>query len=188
MSRLPVIVGFGGINAAGRVSFNHAYRRLVVDVLSEADRALTYQSLATLMNLRQDPATPATRAHIDDHTLIRRIELFDPETIRCNREVSLRPADSPLEFLIDKRQLPQKIPDGWHLQDRGARSVKVTVQGHLKTLLPDERTSRVSGAGQAPSGFDYSPRSRNSEVTLMEWFLILTIRVPLAICLVAQVQ
>ena len=41
---------------------------------------------------------------------------------------------------------------------------------------------------QAPSGFDYSPRSRNSEVTLMEWFLILTIRVPLAICLVAQVQ
>ena len=41
---------------------------------------------------------------------------------------------------------------------------------------------------QAPGGFDYSPRSRNSEVTLMEWFLILTIRVPLAICLVAQVQ
>ena len=41
---------------------------------------------------------------------------------------------------------------------------------------------------QAPGGFNYSPRSRNSAVTLMEWFLILTIRVPLAICLVAQVQ
>ena len=154
MSRLPVIVGFGGVNAAGRVSFNHAYRRLVVEVLCAADRALTYQSLATLMNLQQDPATPEIRAYIDDHTLVRRIELFDPEAIRWNREVSLRPADSPLEFVIDKRQLPRRVPDGWCVQDLDARSVKVTVQGQLKTLLPDERTSRVSSAGQAPTGFD----------------------------------
>ena len=45
------------------------------------------------------------------------------------------------------------------------------------------------GLNQAPGGFDYSPRSRNAEViSLMEWFLILTVRVPLAIYLVAQMQ
>ncbi len=52
--RLPVIVGLGGINSAGRVSFHHAYRRLVVDVLGEADRNRTYASLARLMNLEAD--------------------------------------------------------------------------------------------------------------------------------------
>ena len=28
MSRLPVIVGFGGVNAAGRLSAHHGYRRM----------------------------------------------------------------------------------------------------------------------------------------------------------------
>ena len=154
MSRLPVIVGFGGINPAGRVSFNHAYRRLVANVLPEVDRALTYRSLATLMNLQEDPNQPETRQYIDDHTLIRRIELFDPEAIRWNREASLAAAGAPLEFVIGKRQLPGRLPDGWRIQDHDARSVKVTVSGALKTLLPDQRVSRVSSAGQAPTGFD----------------------------------
>jgi acetoacetyl-[acyl-carrier protein] synthase len=41
-SRLPVIVGFGGVNAAGRVSFHHAYRRMVIDALGEAESDGTY--------------------------------------------------------------------------------------------------------------------------------------------------
>ncbi len=154
MSRLPVIVGFGGINAAGRISFHHAYRRLVADALGEADRALTYRSLSTLMNLQEDPQRPETRAYIDDHTLIRRIELFDPETIRWNREASLAAAGAPLEFVIAKRQLPSVLPDGWRVDEHDTRSVKVTVDGNLKALLPDQRVSRVSSAGQAPTGFN----------------------------------
>ena len=154
MSRLPVIVGFGGINAAGRISFHHAYRRLVADALGEADRALTYRSLSTLMNLQEDPERPETRTYIDDHTLIRRIELFDPETIRWNREASLAAAGAPLEFVIAKRQLPSVLPDGWRVNEHDSRSVKVTVDGNLKALLPDQRVSRVSSAGQAPTGFN----------------------------------
>ena len=154
MSRLPVIVGFGGINPAGRISFNHAYRRLVVDALGEAERALTYRSLATLMNLQEDAEQPETRQYINDHTLIRRIELFDPESIRCNREASLEAAGAPLEFVIAKRQLPAARPDGWLIDEHDARSVKVTVNHTLKTLLPYRRVSRVSSAGQAPTGFD----------------------------------
>jgi acetoacetyl-[acyl-carrier protein] synthase len=98
--RLPVIVGFGGINAAGRASFHHAYRRLVIDALDDALRARTYASLARLMNLDADPALPETRRHIDLHTLVRRIELFDVERIPCNRSATLKPADpSGLSFL-----------------------------------------------------------------------------------------
>ena len=70
LTRLPVIVGFGGINAAGRASFNHAYRRLVIDALDEASRSETYRNLATLMNLQDDPGAASVRKYIDDHTLI----------------------------------------------------------------------------------------------------------------------
>ena len=31
MTALPVIVGMGGINAAGRTSFHQGYRRIVLD-------------------------------------------------------------------------------------------------------------------------------------------------------------
>ena len=89
-SRLPVIVGFGGINAAGRASFHHAYRRLVIDALSEAQRLQTYRSLASMMNFKADPADPNTRRHIDQHTLIRRIENFDVDQVPVNRSVSLQ--------------------------------------------------------------------------------------------------
>ncbi len=163
MKRLPVIVGFGGVNPAGRISCNHAYRRLVIDALSETDRALTYESLAALMNLEQDSTVPDVRRYMDDHTLIRKIELFDPKAIRCNREVSLRAGDAPLEFLIDQRRMPEQVPDGWRVQDAGDRQVKVSVADKFKALLPDRRASKVSSAGQLPTGFDpgaiYASRS-----------------------------
>jgi hypothetical protein len=51
MSLLPVIVGFGGINAAGRASSHHAYRRMVLESLPAAARQETVVGLTTLMNL-----------------------------------------------------------------------------------------------------------------------------------------
>ena len=53
--KLPVMVGFGGINPAGRMSFDHAYRRLVVDALDQDKQDSTYDSLARLMQLEEDP-------------------------------------------------------------------------------------------------------------------------------------
>ena len=153
MTRLPVIVGFGGVNAAGRVSCNHAYKRLVIDTLPEAERRSTYRSLAALMNLR-DAASAKARRYMEDHTLIRRIELFDPEAVRCNREVSLRAAAAPLEFLIGKRQMPRRLPEGWRVEPAGERDFKVVVDDRFKALLADQRVSKVSSAGQLPSGFD----------------------------------
>ena len=51
MSRLPVIVGFGGYNAAGRSSFHHAFRRTVLESLDEQARQQTLAGLAVMMKL-----------------------------------------------------------------------------------------------------------------------------------------
>ena len=91
MNRLPVMVGFGGINPAGRVSFDHAYHRLVIDALDTATQDRTYNSLASIMGL-DDPSgkTPESRQYIDEHTLIRRIELFDPNKVNWQSAAQLK--------------------------------------------------------------------------------------------------
>ena len=136
---------------------------MVIDALPEAERRLTYRSLAALMNFDEDPASAEARRYMDEHTLIRRIELFDPEAVRCNREVSLRATAAPLEFLIGKRQMPRRLPEGWRVEPAGEGDFKVVVDDRFKALLADGRVSRVSSAGQVPTGFDpgaiYSSRS-----------------------------
>ena len=51
MKPLPVIVGFGGFNAAGRASFHHSYRRTIYGSLPTEAKSLTVGSLAALMGL-----------------------------------------------------------------------------------------------------------------------------------------
>ena len=51
MSRLPVIVGFGGYNAAGRSSFHHGFRRTVQESLQPQARQETLAGLAQMMKL-----------------------------------------------------------------------------------------------------------------------------------------
>ncbi len=153
--RLPVIIGFGGINPAGRVSFHQAYKRLVIDALGQDEQSRTYQSLAGLMGLG-NPEKAETRAYIKDHTLIRRIELFDPENIYVQRAAKIGTAQSsePLSFILHKRQLPHSIPSGWQLNPIDDRKVRVSICGETDAFFPDIRSSRVSSAGQIPTGFN----------------------------------
>ncbi len=156
-ARLPVIVGFGGINAAGRVSFHHAYRRLVSEVLGAADRDRTYASLARLMKLEADPANADTRAWIDDHTLVRRIELFDPGTVLSHKSAVLRPAedaDGSVTFNVARKHLPDHVPPEWQVVNVDDKTCRVQVPRGVNVLFPDWRRSRVSCAGQVPTGFD----------------------------------
>jgi len=151
--RLPVIIGFGGINPAGRVSFHHAYKRLVLDVLSQDEQSRTYQSLAGLMGV-DNPSNPESRSYIRDHTLVRRIELFDTENIYIQSAARLHAqAGEPLSFVIRKRHLPASIPEDWQLEPFDDQQVRVLVHGELNALLPDKRVSKVNSAGQVPTGF-----------------------------------
>ena len=51
MTRLPLIIGMGGINAAGRTSFHQGFRRIIIDKLNAQARQETFVGLASLMNL-----------------------------------------------------------------------------------------------------------------------------------------
>ena len=70
MARLPLIVGFGGVNAAGRSSFHHGYRRMVIDALPAATAERTLKSLAALMGRPGAEQDEAGRRYLLDHTLI----------------------------------------------------------------------------------------------------------------------
>lgn len=156
--RLPVIVGLGGANPAGRLSSHHAYRRLVIDALGAADAAPTWRALGAMMGLSSgaDPDA-ATREHILAHTLVRRIEadLIDVEAIACNRSFQIRgEGEDGLVFRTRRRMLPERIPPDWSITDLDdGDGVEVRVPGALDLFLPDLRTSRVQSAGQLPSGF-----------------------------------
>ncbi len=155
MSILPIIVGLGGVNPAGRVSSDHAFRRIVIDALDAEAAADTYASLAGLMGLEGDPAEPATRAYIRDHTLIRRIEAFDPSDISVHRSATIGAAgEDELRFVVPRRNLPEALPDGWMVKPLDDGQVEVTAGKHAEVLFPDRRASKVSSAGQVPTGFD----------------------------------
>lgn len=156
MKKLPVMVGLGGINPAGRISFNHAYRRLVIDALPEQAQARTYESLAKLMQLPgdRDIRDSNTRSHIKDHTLIRRIELWDPDGVAWQSAAKIAGEEGQLSFVLSKKQLPESAPSDWHVSQLNERQVKVEVPDKLNVLFPEARRSKVTSAGQLPSGFD----------------------------------
>ena len=103
--RLPVITGFGGINPAGRLSFHHGYKRLVIDAMSTHEQESTYRSLASLMGV-DNPGDAGTRSYIRENTLIRRIDIFDPGKVFVQSSARLAPSrdGEPLTFTISKRQ------------------------------------------------------------------------------------
>ena len=155
MSRLPVIVGFGGINPAGRSSSHHGYRRMVIEKLSSHARDKTFASLASLMN-REDSKSPNARKELLDGTLIRRLEtnLFDANSIPLHKRALIKSAtNNSLRFSIKKNHLPEKIPANWVLHETND-GILVSVQGDLDLLFNDSRTSKVLAAGQLPTGFD----------------------------------
>ncbi len=51
MTCLPVIVGFGGYNAAGRSSFHHGFRRTVIESLDSKSRQETLAGLGVMTQL-----------------------------------------------------------------------------------------------------------------------------------------
>ena len=156
MSRLPVIVGFGGVNPAGRSSLHHAYRRMVIDKLSDEARERTFASLAALMNLDGAPNDQATREQILQQTLIRRLEtnLFDANHIPLHKRARIRGLEESVSFKTKRNQLPDNMPDSWAVRENEDGTATVTVNGELDVLFNDTRSSRVLAAGQLPTGFD----------------------------------
>ncbi|MEH6557070.1 MAG: beta-ketoacyl synthase [Oceanicoccus sp.] len=168
MVRIPVIAGFGGVSGAGRTSFHHGYRRLVIDALDTATAAQTYTSLAALMQLDigSGAISDQHKQHMLDHTLIRRVEkaLFDVDNIAYNKRVPIRVEGSQTAAFITKaRNIPERLPTNWQVSRLDDVNVRVEVTGDSEFMMPSTRESLVQAAGQLPSGFDpgtlYAARS-----------------------------
>jgi acetoacetyl-[acyl-carrier protein] synthase len=172
MSHLPVIVGFGGFNAAGRSSAHHAYRRMVLESLPERERQETLAGLAVMMGLvvyeEDQYCSPDGRVYslaeieselgpaVLDGTLIRRIEpgFFDVDAAHWQKNVQLTGGEQPLVFETSRRDLPEPLPADWQLEELDARRVRVTVYGSLDVKVDSYRELPVKSAGQLPRGFD----------------------------------
>jgi len=163
MKKLPVIVGFGGINAAGRTSFHHAYRRMVHDALAEEDKQDVFKGLAKMMG----DVDPSDRETILQNTLIRKIEknIFDTDDIKAHRKTTLESNtnEKSIQFQTQKRQLPNKLPENWQVTDLDDNLVNVTIKGDTDVMTLDSFSAAVTSAAQLPSGFDAAKlyQSRN---------------------------
>lgn len=170
MNRLPVIVGFGGYNAAGRSSFHHAYRRTVLDSLEPVKASKTLLGLACLMKLVEyrdgayhdhdgtglnaEQVVAKYREKIEQNTLIRRIdkERFDVEHVPALRNMQLSDGEAS-EFKVRRRDLPHPVPDNWQVETIDDKQVKVKIIGELSIKMETFRTLEVQSAGTLPTGF-----------------------------------
>jgi len=192
LSNLPVIIGFGGINAAGRTSSHHGYRRLIVDHLDTQSRLDTMADLATLTNKAtfinglyyiagQDQGL--TQAQLEEQlgeelkhaTLIRpiRAEAYDIHQLVLNKAAQIRPASGDCTCVrMRKRHLPNRLPDNWQVTSIDSDTAEVTISGSFSAILPDTKRATVSAAGQLPDGFEpgslYQSRNhpRNLQMTV----------------------
>lgn len=172
VARLPIIVGFGGFNAAGRASGHHAYRRMVIESLPTQARQETLTGLAVMMGLVSfvdgeyrdstdqalDVADIETRygEQILDGTLIRRIDetFFDVDAAHWQKSATLGAGDAPLVFELRKRDLPEPVPSDWRVEGVDDDRVCVTASAGLEVKFDSYRDIPVKSAGQLPRGFN----------------------------------
>ncbi len=152
MQRLPVIVGFGGINAAGRSSFHHSYRRMVHEALNHEQLAPMFKGLAKLMGLEDENDTE----YMLKHTLIRKIEpqTFDIYNVKTHRKTTMTSNGEVIKFQTRKNQLPSQIPANWQVTELENGKISVSVEGDLEVLTSDLYSAEVTSAAQLPTGFD----------------------------------
>ena len=173
MSRLPVIVGFGGYNAAGRSSSHHAFRRMVIESLDSPSRQQTLAGLAVMMKLVKvvdgqyltTDDVPLSLAELELRyskqilagTLIRRIEKshLDVDAAPWQKNLNLTgTAGKPLEFITLRKHLPEPLPSDWIVEELNATDVQVTLYDGCDIKVDSFRALPVKSAGQLPSNFE----------------------------------
>ncbi|MGB1640654.1 MAG: beta-ketoacyl synthase, partial [Pseudohongiellaceae bacterium] len=175
MTNLPVIVSFGGINAAGRSSGHNGFRRLIFDQTNAQTQKATLQQLAALTGQIQrtngiwrdaegstidvDDFLAKHKQDLLDGTLIRKFSdgTFDPDAIPIHQRVQLEGAGSePICFNLKRRDLPNPVPAAWQITCESSDPEQLTIRtdSGLPVMLPSFRASEVHSAAQLPQGFD----------------------------------
>jgi hypothetical protein len=167
VTALPLIVGFGGINAAGRSSDHQAFRRLILNSLSTEERARTVDQLGVITGLGPAASTdPVLSQRVLDQTLIRQIQpdWFDADAVSLNR---LAHTKTQTSVWLSPLQIPTPLPPGWRKGQEAGRLTEFLVDP-CDLMIPGTRRSTVQAAGMAPTGFrpDQFYPSRNHPRTL----------------------
>lgn len=172
MAGLPVIVGFGGYNAAGRSAGHHAFRRMALETLPAQERQETLAGLAVLMQLVEVVAGQyQTKSgevlslveleqrfgeQICAGTLVRRIEsnYLNVDAAPWQKNLNLTgAAGKPLTFMTLRKQLPEPLPSDWVVESLNETDVLVTLYDGCDIKIDSFRELSVKSAGQLPSGF-----------------------------------
>ena len=190
MTNLPLIVGMGGINAAGRTSFHQGFRRIVIDKLNAEARQETFVGLASLMKLVSyeegklidldgntvEPSDVEVKfgQQILDGTLIRKIEKnhFDPDATHWHQKMTISPTDKNICFELRAKELPHPLPSAWSVTDLGEGRVSVEIPEELTVSHDAYRDNPIKAAGQLPTGFEpaklynsrYQPRGLQATI------------------------
>ena len=176
---LPLIIGFGGINPAGRSSFHQSYRRTVVESLPLEQRNETLLELAALMNLARwksgrweneagetfEPSNlpESLKREVLEGTLVRRLESpsFCEDRLPASRSLSVTPANPSESVKITFSNAvveTDKVNGAWkRLEGEGRDGLVFENEGSTNLLIGGFREPHVRAAGQLPRGFD--PRS-----------------------------
>lgn len=151
---LPLIVGFGGYNSAGRSSGFRSFQRMIWESLDGDQREITRKSLASLMGNPE-----ADEAAILKGTMIRRIEpnFFSVENAPVGKNITLKATEGePAKFIMAGKDLPNPLPDHWKAEplDEGGKRFQVIFDADQTLTLSCTAKMAVQAAGQLPTGFD----------------------------------
>ena len=148
---LPVIVGVGGINAAGRSSGYQSYQSMVRPMLSPEQQQANILAMGTLMGL-----TNPTLAEVQRGTMIRAIEAsyFDTSATPWQASIELQGAGEELSFHINARRAPNPLPRNWRVLGADNDVLHIGVKGGVDCLVPAVRDFPVKTAAMLPGGFD----------------------------------
>ncbi len=168
--RLPLIVGYGGYNAAGRSSGDLGYRRMIFESLSAGQQRAVTADLWHMMSGAglEDakitrPAYPAENEwaaatrHVLDGTLVRKIEsaLFSVDRVYTGRPTIAQATEAtPLTITLPARELPDPLPFGWTLRELISGKATVEIWKSQEVTIPLMQSLGVQAAGQLPAGFD----------------------------------
>ncbi|MCW8194156.1 beta-ketoacyl synthase [Proteobacteria bacterium 005FR1] len=173
-TRLPVITAFGGFNAAGRSSFHHGYRRMVLESLPAQMANETVVGLATLMGLVRhesgqfkdaegksfsfEQVAAVYKETVSNGTLVRRIEPqhFNVDAVHWHKNMQLRGEDGTIRFVTTRKQLPEPLPASWRVEELANGEVRVEVLDSVEMKVDSFRPLAVQAAGQLPTGFNPS--------------------------------
>ena len=178
---IPVIVGYGGINPAGRGSGDIAYLRTVIDAVGRKKEQETILALSSLMeritfqesggwidqqgqSLTEDQMLERYKEDVLKNTLIRKISSdfdFDPDNILHHIPVEIDSLEnSSLKLKLQKmhREFCSNLPEGIRLEESGgdgdASEPHLISNTQIKLSAHLSKVFEVKSAGILPDGFN----------------------------------